>query len=464
MTFKKIARNSGFLALASFVIAGCDGLLDVEPTEQVGPDVATGSVAGVEALLAGVYNRMQHGDKYGSHIVIVPDVLADNARTADPPSSFQAEFRNAIGAHLGDWSTRYQTINEANFVIASAEALDAPTSITNRIKGEALFLRALNYFDLARIFAYEPGREVNGWDVGVVLRTTPTRTAEDATFRPRASVLETYTQIESDLQEAISLLSEAGRDNVFFATLGAAEALLARVYLYWERWDDAVVHATRAMANTSARLASPGEVAGMFEAAPNPESLFEINYDPATESLWVNICQACYTHPNGTWFSIWPPAELLALLQPEDARWSWYPQTADGIHYNNKWTESRGPNTDNTPVLRYAEILLIRAEAYAESGRENLALGDLSTLRASRGLGPIQASGPALIEAILDERRRELAFEGHRWFDLKRRGMDITKPAHGGNPTVLYTDFRILAPLPSVHVQNNPELVQNPGY
>ncbi len=452
------------LLLATLVLYGCDGLLDVTPTEQVGPEVATESVAGVQALLAGVYNRMQHGDKYGGHMVIVPEVLADNARTSDPPSSFQAEFRNAIGSHLGDWSTRYQTINEVNFVIAAAEELVAPQALKDRIRGEAHFLRALNYFDLARIYAYEPGREVNGWDVGLVLRTEPTRTAQDAVFLERSSNVETYRLIESDLQEAISLLSEHGGSNVFFATRGAAEALLARLYLYWERWDDAVTHATRAMANTPAQLATPADLAGMFERAPNPESLFEINFDPATESVWVNLCQACYTHPDGTWFSIWPPEELLALFEPEDARWAWYPETTSGITFTNKWSQSQGANTDNTPVIRYAEVLLIRAEAYAASGQEAQARQDLAVLRAARNVGPIEASGPDLIEAILEERRRELAFEGHRWFDLKRRAMDITKPAHGGNPTVPYTDFRLLAPIPAVQVQNNPELVQNPGY
>jgi len=108
--------------------------------------------------------------------------------------------------------------------------------------------------------------------------------------------------------------------------------------------------------------------------------------------------------------------------------------------------------------------LLMRAEAYAESGQTSLAQADLNALRAKRNAAPITASGDALLEAIQDERRRELAFEGHRWFDLKRRGMDITKPAFGGNPTLPYTDFRILASLPNNQVQNNPMLVQNPGY
>lgn len=452
------------LTLVALVTASCDGLLEVEPTESVGPEIATGTVEGVEALLTGVYNRMQHGDKYGSHILLVPEILADNARPSDPPQQFQGEYLNQIGSHLEDWSTRYQTINEANFVIASAAELDADPSVVDRLTGEALFLRALNYFDLARMFAYEPGHIVDGWDAGLVLRTEPTRTVEDAGFDARSTVEETYQLIEGDLLESIDLLASAGSDDVAFANQAAAEALLARLYLYWERWDDAATYATRALDRTSARLAEPDEVAGMFDQGTNPESLFELKYDPSTETLWVNVCMGCYTQPDGTWFSVWPTAELLALFEPGDARNGLYPETSEGIRYNNKWTESVGDNTDHKPIIRYSEVLLIRAEAYAESNREDLARQDLETLRAKRGVGPIAAGGDALIQAILDERRRELGFEGHRWFDLKRRGMDVPKPAHSGNLALNYTDFRMLAPLPTTEVQNNPELEQNPGY
>jgi hypothetical protein len=210
----------------------------------------------------------------------------------------------------------------------------------------------------------------------------------------------------------------------------------------------------------------------MFSRAPNVESLFEINYDAATETLWVNDCSACYTWPHGTWFSMWPSAELLALFQPGDARLALYPKCPDGcpatapagVTYVNKYTYARGDWTDNSPVIRVADVLLMRAEAYAELGQTAQAQADLNAVRAKRNADPITASGAALEQAIQDERRRELAFEGHRWFDLKRRGVDITKPAYGSNPAVPYSDFRILASLPNDQVQNNPMLVQNPGY
>ena len=174
------------------------------------------------------------------------------------------------------------------------------------------------------------------------------------------------------------------------------------------------------MSHTNTRLAEPNEVAGMFAKAPNVESLFEINYDAATETLWVNDCTACYTWPSGTWFAMWPSAELLALFAPGDARLALYPTTPAGVRYSNKYTYARGSWTDNTPVIRYADVLLMRAEAYAENGQDALGLADLNALRAKRGAAALTVTGAALKSAIQDERRRELAFEGSRWFDLKR--------------------------------------------
>jgi hypothetical protein len=448
------------LALA---VAACD--LGVEPTTVVAPEVATGNISGVGSILTTAYSRLQGLNFYGMELLLLPELMADNARTSQPAVNRVAEFQNSLGTHMGDWATSYQAINEANYVLVSAEPLlTREPTLANRYTGEALFLRALYYFDLVRVFAYEPGRHVNGWDVGVVLRTEPTRTAADADKRERAKVEEVYLQIEQDLLAAIPLLAQYGENNPYRATQASAEALLARVYLYWQKWDRVVAQTTAALSHTSARLAEPNEVAGMFAKAPNVESLFEINYEAATETLWVNDCAACFTWPNGTWFSIWPSAELLALFQPGDARLALYPTTANGVRYVNKYTYARGSWTDNSPVIRYADVLLMRAEAAAELGQMTAAQNDLNEVRAKRSMEPITATGAELVAAILQERRRELAFEGQRWFDLKRRGQDITKPAFGNNPTVPYSDARILAPLPNTQVQNNALLKQNPGY
>jgi hypothetical protein len=129
----------------------------------------------------------------------------------------------------------------------------------------------------------------------------------------------------------------------------------------------------------------------------------------------------------------------------------------------NKYTQAVGSYTDNIPVIRAAELLLIRAEARFENENESGALEDVNTLRSARGLSKVSLSGESLIEEILRQKRLELAFEGERFFDLKRRGMDIPKP-QVAIPDLSYEDRRILAPIPSTEVQLNDSLKQNPGY
>jgi len=117
-------------------------------------------------------------------------------------------------------------------------------------------------------------------------------------------------------------------------------------------------------------------------------------------------------------------------------------------------------NLDNVPVLRKAELLLNRAEAYASSANDPLALADLNTLRTARGLSSVALSGAALLTDILNQRRIEFAFEGQRWFDLKRRGQDVIKTPEN----ILTTDFRMLANIPQREIDANKNLQQNFGY
>ena len=107
-------------------------------------------------------------------------------------------------------------------------------------------------------------------------------------------------------------------------------------------------------------------------------------------------------------------------------------------------------------------MLLNRAEAEAELGENTPALDDVNELRTKRGLDPVDLSGTALLDEILLQRRLELAQEGHRFFDLKRRGQDITKPA--GHTLVPYTDFRVVARISDTQMDANKNLVNNPGY
>jgi hypothetical protein len=160
--------------------------------------------------------------------------------------------------------------------------------------------------------------------------------------------------------------------------------------------------------------------------------------------------------------------DLLNTHEDGDARFDLYAndnpsEPESGQLYIQKYTGTLGEFADRLPIIRVAEVYLTRAEARAEQGNTSGAQADLNAVRNARTLEDVTATGDDLIEAILTERRLELAFEGHRFFDLKRRAMDIPKPqtAFGVLP---YDDFRVLAPFPNSEVQSNPQLDQNPGY
>lgn len=449
------------------LISACDGLLDTEPTIQISSDQVTTTVSGMEAILISAYDRLRDENMYRYWIMGAPEILADNSQLHPINSGrFSGQAENQVGSHFttGLWSTAYRLINEANIIIDGIARTETTQATRDRIKGEALFLRGLAYHELLRVYAYEPNHPMlSEWGEGVIMRTTPTLGLSDADMRPRSSVSEGYQQIEADFLEAAQLLSGNDRGNVHFVNLAAVHAGLARVYLYWERWADAYEHAGLALENAIGTLTDYSSGANIFDMLPNPEAIFELSFDNTHGS---SGSMNAVTSPPPGWFDLLPSDELLALYSDDDLRNNLFAVHTDGFPYILKYTGTVGQNTDNIVVFRIPEMILIQAEAAFELGQEATAVGHLNTLRAARGLAAYSAppSGAALFNEIFDERRRELAFEGHRWFDLKRRAMDVPKPSSTFLAPVTSNDFRILAPLSDTQVENNPLLNQNPGY
>lgn len=462
----KITTKITLIVVGLFLVTSCDGLLDTEPADAVSPEVAQENIAGIEAILTSVYNRLQSQWRFGREVTLGPDVLADNTDQHPITSGrYDGMAVNSQGSHITFWNTAYLTINEANFVIAGAEEIDGvPQSTRDRLRGEGLFQRGHAYFDLARNYGYEPGREVNGHTESVILRTNPTRDLADADMRARSSNVEVYNQAVSDLEEAAALL-ETGDRGVFFANYPAANALLARVHLYLENWQDAIDYADIALGATNIQLldSEADFIANPFDQSPpNAESIYELNIDPVEESLGSNVGLCPYTNPRH-WHDVTPSQNLLDIFDANDYRNHLFAEADDGFPYTLKWNCSTGNVDDNVPLIRIAELYLIKAEAYAELDQLTLALDNLEILQTARGLDPFVSNDKdEIIAEIMVERRRELNFEGHRFYDLKRRAMDI--PKQEGATTVPYTDFRILSQIPQSEADNNPLLNQNPGY
>ena len=459
-------------------LSGCDVVDGVENPQAITPGQALENIEGYDALLVQGYDALQDAGYYGQQFMLVPDALADNIRIPNTSSNRYPGFtQNVNGAHLGRWGGHYGTINAMNIIISGIDDLEDPSATQaerNRIKGEAYFMRALNYFDLVRTKSYEPGREVDGWNAGVIIRTEPTENLEDADFRARASNQEVYNLVLADLDQAASLLDENERQSnspSAFVSEAAVKALQARVNLYLRNWGAAEAAAEAALDETSATLVNSDSdgaaLLSAWSAVSHPESIFEVTFTAGTDGAVTNSNSSLQSLTDPTragFYDAVPTDDLIAAHEDGDARLALYADFTVGteaLQYIQKYTGTSAQDVDRAPVFRVSEMYLILAEARAEQDDDDGAEDALNTLRNARGLDDYD--GDDIVDQVYRERRVELAFEGHRFFDLKRRGLDVPKPqtSFGVLP---YTDFRILAPLPSDQVDENPELVQNPGY
>ncbi len=482
--------------LVLFSAQACTEVLEeTEPSTAISDQVALNDPGAVRAIRANMYSRMQ-SFTFTTRMMIGPESLADNLANRDGSSRFQSLHLNNLRAGLNDggaYNDVYNLIQEANVLAEAIPDGIIPDDERSRIRGEALALRAYAMHYHVRVMGYDPTapdpNTSRNWDLGIVLRTDPVLGLSDADERPRSSVADVYTQIVADLQESITLLDANGGTDNRFVTADFARGILARVQLYNGNYTEAATQAAAARAGvTGAALATPAQVPTMFNETigPNPEAIFLVVINPATESQGVNNSLAAYTA--NQWVAQVPTNDVISLYDPADARNAWFsacdnegtaPDTDDpadaipGCLANvelNKWNGELTNFTDDVPVLRVSELLLIEAEARLNSTGAAAAIPLLDQLRAARGLAAYAGStAPAdVLNEILDERRREFIGEGHRFFDLKRLGRTITKgnPGLGDRPLVAvpFTDVRILDDYLVDELEDNDELVQNPGY
>lgn len=504
MNFKKYITLS--MVAVMLVVTACEEAIEIQPEAAVTPEIALKRVGGINALVLSAYRRVHDFTYYGQQQILNAEALADNLVIANNTGRYTGQVVNTVNSHFGTWnSTPWQIINDANIILAHADAAAPTLAISGtfagfpeseaqtapkrlRYKGEAYFLRALAYHDLVKVYGYEPGREVNGFNLGVILRTTPTEKVSDADKRARATNEEIYAQIESDLLAAIQLLPAevdfvgsttdftkqwAPGERTYRASKAAAKALLARVYLFWGKYAQANTLATEVLTpadpgGTSKTLTTAANHVASWSATQHPESIFEAEIRTADWSSvdGVNNSLSSVTSTAGgasAQFAVGASDELIAAFEANDVRRSLY--ITNGANMEpRKWMGEKGGFLENIPIIRVAEVVLIAAEARARNNDDAGAQTMINMLRTNRGLPATTETDQALIDLIMNERRVELAFEGHRFFDLKRNGMDIIKPVELLTNNVPYTDFRILANIPNAETTFNAQLQQNPNY
>ncbi|QKG51341.1 RagB/SusD family nutrient uptake outer membrane protein [Hymenobacter sp. BRD67] len=439
----------GVLSLGA---GSCSKFLEPLPQNSLSPSQVFADEAGATAALIGTYGALTSTSYLGVTYPAFADLAADNLSWTGTYPTWSQVKNHAILADNVDitntWAAIYAVINSANNVIALTPGIASiPDSHKAQLVAEAQFLRAIAYFDLTRFWG----------DVPLVLTpTTGPGAALNVSTVPKAQV---YDQIKLDLTAAETALPDV---NVGRGTKWAAKALKARLALYRGQWQEASDLADQIIASGKFQLMP--SYRSVFTTENSVESIWEVQFEATGNKSY----EAFYMVPgsNGGRNEASPTGSgstLPAAYEPGDTRKA--ATISDGTFLIGgapapagvqiKYYQPSGE--DNFRYIRYAEVLLTGAEAKAQLANTTGALTLLNQVRTRAGLAPSVATGTALLDAIAQERRVELALEGHRWFDLVRTGkaqqvLGITDPN------------RLLFPVPQRETQNNPNIKQNPGY
>lgn len=445
-----------FLAVATMVALGaCDSLLDTSPPDQLPDDQAVTTPSGARAALAGAYGAMQSGYYYGGTVTHFGDLYADDAVHTGTFVVYQEaankDLRPDSREVSGAWDNIFDAIKRVNVLILKVPNIAALDPVErDQILGEAYFLRALHYFNLVRMYG------------GVPLRLTPITDANEAGNAVRSTAAEVYAQILLDLAQAEALMSNVTAPTNH-ATVAAAKALLAKVYLTQGNNAQAIAKANEVEALGYALAANYADNF-VGEDAETPETIFRLTFNANQNNLLGYYWQ---TYENGGRYEIAPSQDVMDTYDTlgTDLRFAHNvaPDPSNGYTesyaYGTKFPSVTG--IEELPILRYADMLLTKAEAFGNLGQVDSAVAYYNPVRVRAGL-PAHVVGVDVTTAqqALDEvdlqRRLEFFEEGHRFFDLVRMGRFTTVL---GVPA-----FRELWPIPQSEINVAPNVVQNPGY
>jgi hypothetical protein len=432
------------------LLSACDNFLDVKPKESISDEQTIVDKVSAEAALRGVYSALAAEGYYGTTFQSIGYLSGDNIQWTGSQSQVQEFINHKVNADnasiSGAWTAIYRTVNRANAVIAAVPAVTdplLPESLKNQLQGEAYFLRALAYFDLARTWG------------GVPIITEPTYAPGGNTDVTRSSVADTYAQVLRDLEAAEPLLPETTDRHK--ATRKTVWALRSRYHLYQQEWVKAEEYATKLLADSNYKILKPYSSFFANNARGTQESVFEIFYNGTNE---INLHRNQWQPQSNSGTRQWAPNNALVTLltNPETggSRSALVAKDNQNRWYGNLYY--RTPASDPTFVIRTAELYLIRAEALAQQDKLPEALSDLNAVRDRAGLAASTvATKETILLAIENERKLEFALEPHRWFDLVRTGR--------ADEVLNVTDLkRYVMPLPAEQILADKALEQNEGY
>lgn len=453
----------------------CDSQLETFPTSQIAAGDAFRNQGDFENAIRGAYRAMLSGNYYGG-VLEGFDVMTDNLLISEEGRKSQ-QFRHdwaydqnsGFSAYM---AAAYTVVQDANFILLNIEDFEAPTAFKNNIKGQALALRALAHFDLIRYFAKIPTQSSDaGGSLGLPYVILP-----DVNDLPaRITVSAFYDNLVTDLTTAVSLID--ADNGIYQMGKDAANATLANVYLHMGNWQGAV----DAASNVTASVAPRSNFVGIWNDSDDSGCIFKLQNDNVSiVTLGVPYSQTA----NGIKDEYVPDFEFFQQYDATDIRQAAYFETSlfGALNYNHimKWYSSISTTAlgvVDAKVIRTSEVMLIKAEALSElPGKDVEARTALDAVRSQRysSFASGNEVGSALKTAIAKERRLELAFEGTRFSDIKRKGMAVQRSSFGhladgsGVPAVVSTlpvgDIHFQVPIPIGEINLNPNMVQNPGY
>ena len=466
-------------------VSSCTKTIDLNPTHTIDGDQAFNKIEDYEAALTGAYSRMLSVNYYGSSngsnaFATLSDMMTDNLFESGESLGNYQNFSHwtytADDVNIeASWLAAYRVIQQCNLTLRNIDGLAATNQGgVNRVKSQALALRAFVHFEILRYWG--EGNLRNS-----TLKGIPYVAAFDIEQKPsRLSVKETYDAIIHDLQDAKELMQDMDKAiQSATSTASAARgyidemvtnAMLARIYNYAGEADSAIKYSSLVI--TARPLASRTNFPLIWQDASTSEVIWSVKFTPLNSGVGDNVYYVI-----GNRASYRPATNLTALYdQANDVRYSSYFQLrARGsssrlvlVKYLAKQSQLAKPDgITDFKVLRTGEMYLIRAEAYASKSMDAPALADLNTLRAARinAFVPGVETGAALLTAIDNERRKEFVCEGQRWFDLKRSNRTVTRTTNCSVFCSLDASAREWNwPIPQSEILANPNIEQTSGY
>lgn len=459
---KKIIQPVFYIS-ALLLVVSCNKQLDLKPTDSIDVSKAFTSVSDLEKGLLGVYSANDNNNRIYIGSLLADEVKLSNENRGQGQFEYKWQYSASLNNTNAAYPQYYTMIDRLHRVLEAMDAVPAANATEEatkkRVAAELIALRGIAHFELLIRFM-PPGYDAGALGVPIMLKS-------DLGAAPaRNTVGEVISQIEQDLSagRAEAAIPSAPTDPLRLSQAAIA-AYQARVALLKRDWASAIVFANDAITLSGKSLAGGATFTDFWKDANQSETIFNFRNRATPQLFWRDT--------NGDVF-FEPSDEVKSLFDKvNDIRFSTY-FTSDGADTSlvNKYPGSTtGPQINDLKLVRLAEMYLIRAEAQAENNQLGAAANDINALRATRITGYSDvtfSSKDQAISEIMNERFKELCYEGFRFFDLKRRGLDVSRLSSDVQSSTWQNlpanDFHFALPIPQEEIFANPQMTQNTGY